>query len=104
EALELVQQAYQTALDVLRAHADDLERVAQRLLEVETIEGDELDELISPPRPLPVREPVSRREPQTAHHPSVREQRRRGRALRLGRALGAVAAVTRDSFGTLRAT
>lgn len=104
EALELVQQAYQTALDVLRAHADDLERVAQRLLEVETIEGDELDELISPPRPLPVREPVSRREPQTAHHPSVREQRRRGRALRLGRALGAVAAFTRDSFGTLRAT
>ncbi|ACZ38393.1 MAG: ATP-dependent zinc metalloprotease FtsH [Sphaerobacter thermophilus] len=103
EALELVQQAHQVALDVLRAHADDLERVAQRLLEVETIDGEELETLISPPRQLPVRRPVEQALPTPLHRAPIREGRRKGSAHRVGRAIGLVASFTRDAVESLRA-
>jgi len=103
EALELVQQAHQVALEVLRAHADDLERVAQRLLEVETIDGEELESLISPPRQLPVRPTPEQALPTPLHRPSVREGRRKGPARRVGRAIGLVATITRDAVESLRA-
>ncbi|MDI3341093.1 MAG: ATP-dependent zinc metalloprotease FtsH [Sphaerobacter sp.] len=104
EALQLVEQAHQTALDVLRTHLDDLEQVAQRLLEVETIDGDELAALVSPPRPLPPRQPASDALPKLGHRVPVREGRRRGGAHRLGRAVGVVAAFTRDAVEALRPT
>jgi cell division protease FtsH len=47
EALQIVSDAHQMALDVIEHHRDDLERLAQRLLDVETVEGDELQHLIT---------------------------------------------------------
>src|SRR6185437_11896264 len=59
ETLELVSLAHETALTVLRTHRDDLDRVAQRLLEVETIEAGELADLINAPRPMVMPIPTS---------------------------------------------
>jgi cell division protease FtsH len=42
----LVEQAYQTALSVLREKQDKLIAIAERLIEVETIDGSELDALL----------------------------------------------------------
>ncbi|HEU5424297.1 MAG TPA: ATP-dependent zinc metalloprotease FtsH, partial [Nitrolancea sp.] len=81
EAQEIVQLAYDTALTVLKTHNDDLERVTQRLLEIETIEGEELNELIGTPRPFPL--PIPR--PRTGYHwdqPQTNEPQQRHRALR----------------------
>jgi cell division protease FtsH len=52
EALGIVSDAHQLAVNLLREYREDLDRLAVRLIEVETIEGSELDELI--PRRSPV--------------------------------------------------
>ncbi|GAP62246.1 cell division protease FtsH [Ardenticatena maritima] len=46
EVKRLVTEAYERALQVLREHRDQLEAVAQRLLEVETLEREEFEELM----------------------------------------------------------
>ncbi len=97
ETLGLVSLAHETALTVLRTHREDLERVAQRLLDVETIEIDELGSLIVAPKPMtfPVRRPVSDSQtalPEVKPHP----ERTRG-SRRLGRAASAVAAFSRQA-------
>jgi len=46
EIAALVEQAYQTALEVLRANRDKLSQIAEHLIEVETIEGVELDAML----------------------------------------------------------
>ncbi len=97
ETLELVSLAHETALTVLRTHREDLERVAQRLLEIETIEIDELGSLINAPAPMSFPAPRSSTEsvpatPELATTPA----RRRG-ARRLGRAANAVAAFSRHA-------
>ena len=47
EVKEIVETAHQAALDILNANHDLLEKIAQRILETEVIEGDELQELLS---------------------------------------------------------
>ena len=46
EALTIVSAAHELALSLLRRRRKDLDRIAERLMAVETIEGSELDELI----------------------------------------------------------
>jgi cell division protease FtsH len=46
EVNALVDQAYQTALRILRARQDRLIAISERLIEVETIEADELDAML----------------------------------------------------------
>ena len=47
EVKEIVETAHQQALDILNANRDLLENIAQRILETEVIEGDELQDLLS---------------------------------------------------------
>ncbi len=47
EALSIVSTAHALALSLIEHHRDDLERLAERLLEIETIEGTELHQYIS---------------------------------------------------------
>jgi cell division protease FtsH len=49
EAMDIVADAHELALELLQSHRDDLDRLAARLIEVETIEGSELDELVPQP-------------------------------------------------------
>jgi cell division protease FtsH len=59
EALSIVADAHDLALALIRRHREDLERLAIRLMEVETIEGSELDDLIpTPAEPIPVNHEV----------------------------------------------
>jgi len=51
EVQELVSDAYQRALDILKKHRDVLEVLAEKLLEQETIDGKELDEIFPVPSP-----------------------------------------------------
>jgi len=102
ETIELVAGAHSEAIEVLRTHFDDLERVAQRLLDVETIEGEDLDSLISPLQALPDK-PATVPATEPAAHATVSSARaRRGRAHRVGRAIGLVAAFAYGSAATLR--
>jgi cell division protease FtsH len=98
EAVELVNSAHRTALDVLRTHRDDLERVAQRLLEAETIDGDELPELAGPLRELPVRARPHRPSIQSPEPVPLEPERRPNRVRRAGRAAAAVAAFARGAL------
>jgi cell division protease FtsH len=97
ETRELVSLAHETALMVLRTHRDDLERVAQRLLAVETIEANELVGLINAPRPMVMPAPAisSGSLPAT---PEPKAQPKHARpSRRAGRAAVAVAAFTRQA-------
>lgn len=98
EAMSLVEQAHARAVNVLRSNLEDLERVAQRLLEQETIEAAELTTLISKPRMEPA--PEHRDTDDTAFELPRSTPRPRGsrRAHRIGRALGSVAAITRGAL------
>ncbi|NOQ40719.1 MAG: ATP-dependent zinc metalloprotease FtsH [Anaerolineales bacterium] len=51
EVKELVSDAYQRALDILKKHRDVLEVLAEKLLEQETVDGKELDEIFPVPSP-----------------------------------------------------
>lgn len=56
EVRNFVHTAYQRALDILTEHKDALDKVSEILLEKETLEGKELEELLAqllPPRPKP---------------------------------------------------
>jgi cell division protease FtsH len=54
EVKRIVTTAYQTALNILTEHRSQLEALAKRLLEVETIDREEFEALMSsPPRPEP---------------------------------------------------
>ena len=98
ETLELVSLAHETALTVLRTHRDDLNRVAERLLEVETIELDELGTLIDAPKPMafPV-ERTANDDSQTALPQPKKHAERQRTGRRLGRVTSAVAAITRNA-------
>jgi len=47
EVRALVDRGHKTALDILNSNRDLLENIAQRILEKEVIEGDELKELLA---------------------------------------------------------
>jgi cell division protease FtsH len=49
----LVEQAHVRAKEILSAHADKLEAIAELLIREETIEGEELEALFDTPRPKP---------------------------------------------------
>jgi cell division protease FtsH len=51
EVKQLVSDAYQRAKDILEQHRDVLEELAQKLLEQETIDAKELDEIFPVPQP-----------------------------------------------------
>ena len=51
EVKEIVSDAYQRALDILKEHRDILEILAEKLLEQETIDSKELDEIFPIPSP-----------------------------------------------------
>ncbi len=62
EVRKFVHMAYQRALDILTEHREALDKVSEVLMEKETLEGKELQELLEqvlPPRPKP--EPVKPR-------------------------------------------
>jgi cell division protease FtsH len=100
ETRELVSLAHETALMVLRTHRDDLERVAQRLLEVETIEAPELADLINAPRPMVMPTPPSSIDNRpTTPEPETRPTRARP-SRRAGRAAVSVAAFTRQAIAS----
>jgi cell division protease FtsH len=63
EALEFVSDGYGIARALLEERRDDLERVALRLLEVETLEGPELAEMIKRPDDSRVLRPAARPTP-----------------------------------------
>jgi cell division protease FtsH len=46
EIVALVDNAYQTALEILRARREKLSLIAEHLIEVETIEGSKLDSML----------------------------------------------------------
>jgi cell division protease FtsH len=48
EVLSLVNQAYERAKDILRTYSDKLEAIAQKLIEVETLNREEFEELFPP--------------------------------------------------------
>jgi cell division protease FtsH len=97
ETLQIVAAAHDLARHVLTTHCAELEKVAQRLLEVETIEGDELGDLIGTPGAIVF--PVEPTRPAVApapHTPSV--ARNRGKRMRVvGRAVAAFATFARRS-------
>ena len=49
EARQLIAQAYQITENVLLEHKDALEKMAQALLEKETLNYDDVEKLIGPP-------------------------------------------------------
>lgn len=56
EVRTFVHTAHQRALEILRTHRDALDKLSEELLEKETLEGKELEELLArllPPRPTP---------------------------------------------------
>ena len=63
EVRELVEGGYERALEILTAHKDDLETLAQGLLEYETLAGDEIVDLLKGKKP--VREDLSDDAPPT---------------------------------------
>jgi cell division protease FtsH len=98
ETRELVSLAHETALMVLRTHRDDLERVAQRLLAVETIEATELADLINAPRPMVMPTPPTSTDNRVmTPEPETRPARVRP-SRRAGRAAVSVAAFTRQAI------
>ncbi len=58
EVQEIIETAYNTAIDLLTSHRDKLEQIAKALLEDETLEGDDLKRILDsdphapPPRPV----------------------------------------------------
>lgn len=53
EVRRLIDQAYQTAKNILLEHLDKLEKIANLLVEKETIDGQEIEALFDEPRPRP---------------------------------------------------
>ncbi|HEY9673140.1 MAG TPA: ATP-dependent zinc metalloprotease FtsH4 [Waterburya sp.] len=52
EVKEIVETAHQQALDILNQNRDLLEKISQQILEIEVIEGEELQNLLNQVRPL----------------------------------------------------
>lgn len=52
EVKEIVETGYQQALDIINGNRDLLEKISQRILETEVIEGQELDYLLDQVRPV----------------------------------------------------
>jgi cell division protease FtsH len=93
EARELVAAAKRLALDLLHAHRAELDRLAEHLLTVETVEGDELIAMLGP---ATTALPPRKREPLPALPAPTRMLRQpaRGRrASRVERVLSAPAAI-----------
>ncbi|HXX38366.1 MAG TPA: cell division protein FtsH, partial [bacterium] len=61
EVRRIIDECYRRARQVLTEHKDLLDRIAQALLERESLESDELDALMTPPAPEPPKSPESRR-------------------------------------------
>ena len=76
EVRRIIDKAYHTAKQVLTEHRDKLEDVVQRLLEQETIEGDDLTSLLQAPvGQAPKREPPTPpAEPKQEEQPAPVEQ------------------------------
>lgn len=51
EVKEIVEMGYQQALDILNSNRELLEKITQRILETEVIEGEELEQLLTQVRP-----------------------------------------------------
>jgi cell division protease FtsH len=86
EALSIVSDAHELALYLMRRHREDLDRIAERLMEVETVEGSELDDLIQhrgehldAPHRLPSRTPAPVGQGVPSEAPD--EPRRRNRSI-----------------------
>ena len=60
EVHQLIEEAYQTAQDILKKYRPNLDRLAEELITRETIEGEELKALLEAP---PQKKKVSRRKP-----------------------------------------
>ena len=71
EVRHIIDKAYQTAKQVLTEHRDKLDEVVERLLEEETIEGDELKALLDAPVGAA---PKRAEEPEEAPEPGASEE------------------------------
>jgi cell division protease FtsH len=60
EIRRLIDEAHDEALDILTEHRDVLDRIVERLLEKETVEKEELMELLAPVKKRPARSPNGR--------------------------------------------
>jgi cell division protease FtsH len=60
EVRRIIEEAYQQAQRILEQHRETLDRIAHRLTEVETLEGQELQDLLNDaaPRPVPAQVPA----------------------------------------------
>ena len=58
EVHDLIDKAYKAATSTLKEHRDKLTQLSQYLIEHETIEGDELDNLFRTPPPSPLPDPA----------------------------------------------
>jgi cell division protease FtsH len=90
EAVSIVSEAHALALHLLREYREELEQLAVRLMDVETIEGSELDSMIPSRDPVPIPTQVARpvsiprnESPEPANLPDDVPEDRRRRSRRL---------------------
>lgn len=67
EVRRIVEEAYQTAKKILTTHADQLEALAQALIEFETLTGDDIKDLLSGKKITP----VTKKKPRKIHQTSL---------------------------------
>ncbi|PJF36647.1 MAG: cell division protein FtsH [Candidatus Thermofonsia Clade 1 bacterium] len=85
EVKKIVDEAYQRALNVLTEHREELERVAQRLMEVETIDYEEFMQLMGE-TPVPNRRKRPEMLPKPAEKPAAQREQRDDLPPRIGTA------------------
>ncbi|PJF33719.1 MAG: cell division protein FtsH, partial [Candidatus Thermofonsia Clade 1 bacterium] len=85
EVKKIVDEAYQRALNVLTEHREELERVAQRLMEVETIDYEEFMQLMGE-TPVPNRRKRPEMLPKSAEKPAAQREQRDDLPPRIGTA------------------
>jgi len=82
EVRQIIQTAYRRARQVLEEHREQLDAVAQRLLEVETLEAEEFIAVLEG-RPLPEKSDRGTPSPATREKAEKPSPARRGRALEM---------------------
>ncbi|MGB1539787.1 MAG: ATP-dependent zinc metalloprotease FtsH, partial [Rickettsiales bacterium] len=73
EVKEIVEKAYKKATDILKKHHDELETLAQGLLEYETLTGDEITALLKGEKPHREPEDAAPKSPKKSSLPSRRK-------------------------------
>jgi len=98
EVRRIIDKAYHTAKQVLTEHRDKLEDVVNRILEDETIEGDDLTALLEAPpgQPPPRTEPPAPEQPKADEEPKPAETESPKPQMKPGLAYGSQSNITLD--------